>query len=121
MHTTKITTVEEAIDAAHYTLDNARCDDVLVFLSGASAKDILTFVQRLTITKHDMYLPFARAVLDIRLAEDAAQTAAKLATQTERLVSETLELRRFTNGVFWLTAILVLVAILQIYQIFSHN
>jgi hypothetical protein len=58
----------------------------------------------------------------------AAKAAAKLEQQTtqllqltDRLVNETLELRRFTSGVFWLTAVLVLVAILQIYQIFSHN
>ena len=58
----------------------------------------------------------------------AAKAAAKLEQQTtqllqltDRLVTETLELRRFTRGVFWLTAILAIVAIIQIFQVFCHN
>ena len=88
----KITTVEEAIDAAHYALDNSRCDDVLAFIRDAASRDILTFIQRLTITKHDMYLPFARAVLDIRLAEESAKTADILVTETKTLVKHTYRL-----------------------------
>ena len=108
-----INTVEEAIQAAHYTVDNSRLDDVMIFLRNAPTKDILTFIQRLTIVKHDMYMPFARAILDIRLAEDAERTAQKLVTGTDNLITQTNRLVNLTRGLYVLTIILILLGSLE--------
>lgn len=49
-----------------------------------------------------------------RLADEAGKQAQNLSEQTNRLVGETLILRRFTKGVFWLTIILAGFAAVQI-------
>jgi thiamine biosynthesis lipoprotein ApbE len=59
--------------------------------------------------------------LHVLLAEEQAKSAAKMEEQTARLIEETIELRRFTRGVFWLTVILAIVAVIQIFQVFCHN
>ena len=96
----KITTVKEAAEVANYTLDNARFDEVLAFLRDVSSDDALTFMQLLIITKHDMYFPFARAVLDIRLAEESSKTAEILKRYTGVLV-------RLQWVLVWLTVALL--------------
>jgi hypothetical protein len=49
-----------------------------------------------------------------QLAEEAGKQAKNLSEQTGRLVGETLILRQFTKGVFWLTIILAVFAAVQI-------
>ena len=113
-------TIEEAIDYAHYAPDNSRHGDIMIFLRDAPTRDILTFIQRLTIVKHDMYLPFARAALDIRLAEDAERTAQKLVTGTDRLVTETETLVKLTHRLYVLTIILIVLGLFEVFKFLDY-
>jgi hypothetical protein len=49
-----------------------------------------------------------------RLAAEAGKQAESLSNQTEKLVSETIILRRFTKGVFWLTVVISIFTLVQI-------
>jgi hypothetical protein len=100
-HATRYMTPKEAADLANNTLDRSRDDDVKIFLREAPARDIQTFIHHLHVVKHDWFLPFARAALDIRLAEDAGIVAQKVV--------------RLTWGLFWLTLALTFVAAVQLY------
>jgi hypothetical protein len=56
----------------------------------------------------------AKIALEIRLAEDAVSTATKMAEQNSILVKESRALTKYTKGLYWLTAALVVSAIIQI-------
>ena len=84
------------------------------FIASESARNIQQFIHLLYAPGEVRYLNPARAVLSIRLAEDAAKTADKLANQTDRLVDETVKLTRFTKGLLWLTVAITFFALVQI-------
>jgi hypothetical protein len=63
----------------------------------------------------------------VEVAKAQKQLAENLSTQTDRLVGETVILRRFTKGVFWLTvvlsiftAVLIIIAYLE-YSTKAHE
>ena len=68
---------------------------------------------------------FEIAKLQNQLAEEAAKHAKNLSAQTDRLVSETVKLTRFTKGLVWLTVVLAGFATIQIiimlFDYFSKN
>jgi hypothetical protein len=60
-----------------------------------------------------------------QLAEEGGKHAKNLSEQTDRLVNETVKLTKFTRGVYWLTFILGLFALIQIivmlFEYFSQS
>lgn len=62
----------------------------------------------------EAFAAVVRHILQVRLSEEAEKTATKMATQTDRLVEDTIKLTRFTRGVFWLTVVLAFFAVVQI-------
>jgi hypothetical protein len=98
------------------------------FLLTASPRQIQEFIHNINTADYNPWIHRARTALDIRLAEDAAHNAQilsqhteklvyhseNLTQQTQRLVSETLILRHFTKGVFWLTVVLAVFTFVQI-------
>jgi DNA anti-recombination protein RmuC len=121
-----------------------RLQEIHDFVLAASARDLQLFVHTIRTNTVDAkeWRERAEVALDIRLAEDAEKSTEKLAEQIEklleiadaqkqlaeesgkqaknlaeqtgRLVGETLILRQFTKGVFWLTIILAVFAAVQI-------
>jgi hypothetical protein len=49
-----------------------------------------------------------------QLAEESGKQSKNLSDQTDRLVGETIVLRRFTKGVFWLTVVISIFTLVQI-------
>jgi len=64
------------------------------------------------------------AKFQAQLADESAKEAKNLSEQTDRLVQETIKLVDFTRGVYWLTFILGIFALVQIvvmiFQYFSQ-
>lgn len=109
-----------------------RFDKIEEFILTASTRQLQGFIH--LIPAHDNIRAFqlARISLNIRLAEDAANTAQKLSQQTEqlvhhsenlthqtdRLVRETVKLTGFTKWVFWFTVAIAIFAAIQIALMF---
>jgi len=82
------------------------------FLKEASARDLQKYLSCLS-----EFLPqyrHAKIALDIRLAEDAAKTAEKMASHTDRLVTESISLTALTKQLKFWTIILGVFAVVQI-------
>jgi hypothetical protein len=91
--------------------DDERVQD---FISSESPRNLQQFAHLLFGPGEARYFPLAKIALEIRLAEDAANTADKLSQQTDRLVDETVKLTRFTKGLLWLTIAIAFFAFVQI-------
>lgn len=75
-------------------------------------RDILRLIKEYSPIGYMAHL--ATNALNVRLSEIAEESAAKMEQQTARLVDYTVQLTRFTQGLFWLTMTLALLAVIQI-------
>jgi hypothetical protein len=130
-----ITTGKEAAGHTHPLNGGQHDDAIKAYLVQAPAKELHDFIHNIIINPHSSYLTWARTALDIKLAEEAANTAQKLletadtqkqllveagkqaenlSIQTNKLVEETVTLTRLTRGLHKFTVVLVIVAIIQV-------
>jgi len=85
------------------------------YIFGESPHGLQEFIHLLNRDGQTRYLLLlAQTTLQVRLADESNKTAIKLSEQTDRLVCETVQLRRFTKGLFWLTVALVIFTFVQI-------
>jgi hypothetical protein len=101
-------TPQEAAKLAIGSSSNLDPDKVEEYLLTASPRDIQTFLHCTGVNGDPRLIEFARVALEIRLAEDAAKSAAEMERQTDKIV-------RLTWGLFWLTLALAFVAAVQLY------
>jgi hypothetical protein len=116
-------TPKEAADLANQFLSVSPDQDreIQDYISVETPRNLQKFIHFLNRDGHTRYFNLARTTLEVRLAEDANKTAIKLSEQTDRLVCETVELRRFTKGLFWLTVALVIFTLVQIIIVFFED
>ncbi len=93
-----------------------------LFISG-TARELQRFIACVHVNSH--WYNDAQASLQIRLSEDAAASASKiiqhtekLTQQTDKLVTESVNLSSLTKVLIWLTIALGLFAVIQIVLMF---
>ena len=79
-------TSKEAADLANNTLDFSADGKIKDFLHHANAREIQTFIDIVNFEKNPRFLSFARLALDVFLAEQQAQSAAKSEKQANQLI-----------------------------------
>jgi hypothetical protein len=130
------------IEAARHTQFGTDPNPADEFLLNASSREIQEFIRHLHYSNFTVWSQRARVALDIRLAEDAAESAEKLTAQTDRLVEHTealvliakeqkelaAKLERQTNKLIFLSLVLVVfsvallaVALVQTKVMFKEN
>jgi hypothetical protein len=108
--------------------------DAREYLLSKSPRDILEFQNHFPSNQHasSRWFEFTKVILDIRIAEIAAESSNKivkhtdsLSQQTDILITESRGLSRLTSVLIWLTVSLGLFAVFQIilmvYDIWKHK
>lgn len=80
----------------------------------APARWLQEFIHRMPTGDTSPWFHRTKVALEIRLAEDAAKTAEKMATHTDRLVTESISLTRLTKHLRFWTIMLGVFAVVQI-------
>ncbi len=93
-------------------------DAIKAFISTADPKSLLEFIQNIHASTGSFYFTWAKATLDVRLAEAAAESAAKMESQTNRLVIQTDTLVIYTKSLHWLTVALFVLSAVQLAAMF---
>jgi hypothetical protein len=104
------------IEAARLTIngDDSRWDEINEVIVFGTAREIQEFIYNIDTRDHSHWYKRVTVALNIRLAEDAAKTAEKMAHQNERLVDESVSLTTLTKQLRFWTIALVATAIIQI-------
>ena len=93
------------------------------WLLSATTDEICGFFTYTAAESH--IFQFAKAALEIRISENAEQTAKKLVTGTDRLVTETETLVKLTHRLYILTIVLIVLGSFEIFKflfsLISHN
>ena len=107
-------TPKDVADIANGYADGGRWKEAEEFIFSASARELQSLIHMIQASQNSRVFHLARTALEIRLAEDAGKTAEKLSNQTDRLVAETVTLKKFTKGILGLTVALVFFTTVQI-------
>jgi hypothetical protein len=119
-------TPKEAATLVDWPNPNRRAE-IHDFVLNASARDIQLFVHLIATDTTDAreWRGRANMALSVRLAEDAEKTAQKLVTGTDRLITETETLVRFTRRLYILTIVLIALGSFEIFKfllgLLRHN
>lgn len=88
-------------------------DTLYLWFQEASIPELHEYILNLSTTFNPHAYQLARTTLAIRLADQQVQSAAKLEEHTGRLVNEVTALVGLTRTLHWLTAVLIVFAVIQ--------
>src|ERR1051325_9719385 len=88
-------TPEELADSVNRAADNVLLDETKEFFRTAPPRDIQRFIHRLGISVKEKHFESAKIALSVKIAEEQAESAAKLENYTRTLI-------RLTRALVWL-------------------